>query len=220
MKPVSVLIVTLLMLAGCTSFSSTPITRIAGGVFSGDSNGHPKFRLGSRPHKGMPVRLKVQTHTDVYIKETLTYVSNAQGISQPFCSTRNLHVEVLPVITEQVVMVDFKRPASGTLGLDVELTDEEYFKKIHSKLEDTTIVESANLVNSILKATVAANEGAPKPKQVPAGFEEVVRTVAYQRFDVSAADYEDQLEAFVNNHLNDCHQCAGPPRYDATIIPN
>lgn len=218
MKPVSILFITTLILTGCTSFSSTPITRIAGGFFSGDSNGQPKFRLGARPHKGIPVRLKVQTHADVYIKETLTYVKNEAGITQPFCGTRNLHVEVLPVITEQVVMVDFKRPASGTLGLDIDLTDEEYFKKIHSQLEDTTIVESANLVNSILKATVAANEGVQKSN--PPGFEEVVRTVAYQRFDVSAVDYEDQLEAFVNYHLNDCHQCAGPPRYDAASVPN
>lgn len=208
--------------SGCRSFSSTPISRFGNDQLSGDSNGFPRWLCNSRPHKGLPVKLKVTTHWDVFIKERYCVElkqqeSNGkvqQQLDEPLSSTPLYFVETLPVHSEQVVMVDFKRPGSGSLDMDATFTDQQYFKKITSKLQDDTITDTAALVKSIAKLA-ATPTGAQEGDETPDSGNRkwLERTVAYQRFDINDPDYESKLDEFVSHHLNACNSCAAPPNY-------
>lgn len=198
---------------GCTSITSTPISRTESGMFCGDSNGKNCLFSQARPFRGTPVKLKIQTHVDVWIKEKyFLRGASAQGpwfeyhLPQKF-----LYVETKDVMTDQVVMVDFKRPASGTLGLKVEYSSDHYLKSVDSKLVDTTLADSAKLVGTMAKTFSLTTAG--KQFGSDTVFIAKERTVAYQRFDINSPDYELQLEDFVNLHLN-CHACETGPDYD------
>ena len=124
-------------------------------------------------------------------------------------------------------MVDYKRPGSGTLGTSTNFTDQQYFSDITSNVKDTTITDSANLLATALQlstkkagtdaalissiAAPADSGGTPTPNQ---SFIKQSRVVAYRRFDINAPDYEQQVEAFVEAHLNQCDRCNESPSYD------
>ena len=55
----------LVAFSGCSSITSTPISRTDENSFYGDTNGKPKLFGRTRAFKGTPVKLKVQTHVDV-----------------------------------------------------------------------------------------------------------------------------------------------------------
>lgn len=201
----------LLAVTGCTSFSSTPMTRWDDGTFSGDSNGKRSFFCASKPYKGIPVRVKLQTHVDVWIDEEYCLATDG---SAPVDNLRFMKVRQEPVTTEQVIIVDFKRPAAGTGDFKLKFSEEQYFSNIDSHVIDKTIEQSTALVATVLKAASTANEsGQPAVKETPQ-FEWKVRTVAYQRFDLSNPNYEAELDEFVSHHLNNCNQCSGSPTYD------
>lgn len=211
------------LLVGCRSISSTPVSRFDNDSYSGNSNGQHRWFCNARPHKGVPVKLKVTTHCDVFIKErycvelrdsTTTKKSTSETakphlqLEEPLADTPLTFVESIPVQTDQVILVDFKRPGSGSLNLDATFTDEQYFKKITSKLQDDTITDSAALVKSIAKfagTPVAANTKDAPPESSNRTWLE--RTIAYQRFDINDPLYEVKLEEFVNTHL---HACTNP----------
>lgn len=199
---------------GCRSFSSTPISRSDGDCLAGDSNGQTRWKSSARPHKGLPVKLKVTTHWDVYIKERYCVELSEKEkegkvthqLDEPLSATPLYFVETKPVQTDQVVLVDFKRPGSGSLNMDATFTDEQYFKKITSKLQDDTITDSAALVKAIAKFT-AVPVGADEPKDSERR-KWLERTVAYQRFDINDPLYEQKLDEFVSHHLNACNSCS------------
>lgn len=208
---------------GCRSISSTPISRFDNNSLAGNSNGEPRWFCNARPHKGVPVKLKVTTHCDVFIKErycvelqdanatTTTSATNKKPrlqLEEPLAASPLTFVESIPVQTDQVVLVDFKRPGSGSLNLDATFTEDQYFKKITSKLQDDTITDSAALIKNIAKfagTPVAANSKGAEPESANRKWLE--RTIAYQRFDINDPLYEIKLEDFVNTHL---HACSNP----------
>ena len=205
---------------GCASFSSTPITRSDDNSFFGDSNGKLKIFNRARPFKGTPVKLKVQTHTDVWIDETY-YLKNDNGQWRELqLGTKLYSVRYENVMTDQIVIVDFKRPGSGTLDLTLEYDDKQYIKSIHSKVVDTTLEDTASLVGTIVKTfatPTSAGNANDKNRPVPPEIIAMTRTVAYLRVDINAADYEQQLEIFVDEHLNNCNACGTPPSYDSDV---
>ncbi len=210
-------VVLLMVIAqGCASFSSTPISRFDDNSFVGDSNGRVKIWDRARPFKGTPVKLKVQTHTDIFIDETYYLKLEGGRWTELSIGTKLYSVRQKEVMTDQIVMVDFKRPASGTLDLTLEYNDAHYLKSVNSKLEDNTLEDSANLVGTIVKSfsTPTSAENVAAAKSVKPSIIPVTRTVAYQRFDINAADYEQQMECFVNQHLNNCNVCGITPSYD------
>jgi len=206
------------LFAGCTSFSSTPISRYDDNSFQGDSNGLLKIFDRARPYRGTPVKLKVQTHTDVWIDETYYLRNEDGGWKELQLGSKFYSVRYADIMTEQIVIVDFKRPGSGTLDLKLQYDDKQYLKSVGSKLVDTTLQDSANLVGTIVKTFSATSAGGTEQKATPPEIVPVTRTVAYQRFDINASDYEHQMECFVNEHLNNCNACGDPPNYDGARL--
>ncbi len=217
----------LVVATGCQSFSSTMLNRLGDNSLQGNSNGHAKLFSRTRPYKGVPITLKVPSHLDVRINEVY-YVGIQDGnIVELATESRMLDVETEIIKTDKVFTVDFKRPGAGTLDLDLAFNKEQYFSQIDSKLEDRTIQElgelAAQVITSTRKFAAASSITAEKPTDAvlnalnAKGIYRETRTVAYKRFDINDPDFECQVEAFVNHHLNNCNQCAAPPTYDKTF---
>lgn len=202
-------------LAGCASFSTSPITLLDSGSVSADSNGLNRWCCRTRPYRGIPVKLKVQTHVDVWVEEDFALIFNGQNWEEAKLQQRYLQLRTAPVHTDQVVISDFKRPASGTIDLTVDFTDDQYFKKIDSRIVDTTITDSAALLGTIITKVGSPTAGEiDNTRRATSKALWQRRTVAYQRFDINAVDYEEQLDSFVSEHMNNCNQCSTPPTYD------
>ena len=215
------LTVLLMTTVGCTSFTSTGLKRFDDNAYAGLSNGRARKHGKARPYKGVPITLKVPTHVDVFIDETyFIHMKHGSATELLDGQTRILNVRTEVIKSDKVFMVDFKRPASGTLDLNLTFDEEEqYFKQIVSQLEDTTITDTAALVGSVIGAAKKfAGESAEV--DVAALLENTpnvtsdIRTVAFQRFDLGSPTFEFDMECFVNKHLNDCHTCDTSATYD------
>ncbi len=229
MKPAALALCALtLILPGCASFSTIPLTRQDSDVVAADSNGQTRWCSRTRPFRGIPMKVKVQTHVDVCIEERYVLYKGEKfetwrekPLAHKFYS-----VKCTPVVTDQIVITDFKRPASGTLDLTIDFTDDQYLDKVSSKLTDTTITDSAALLTTIITKTGIAGFADDTTPPVSDRWQWKKRTVAYQRFDINAPDFEQQLEQFVNLHMNSCNRCSGMPTYDqvsqlpVSVVPN
>lgn len=208
--------------AGCRSFSSTPITRDVSGVESGDSNGNRgRFAGGARLYKGTPVKLRVQTHSDVFIEEE--YQVRAASVVTPRADLQKRYYSVRtePVIGEKIVFVDFKRPAGGLLDMDFEYSEAQYFKAINSKIDDDTIEDTAGFAKKLAELVTPTSEDSESQEdRGGTDIEDVKRIVAYKRFDINDCDYEQQVQQFVNQYLNDCDGCGQQPIYDKGAVSN
>ena len=205
-------------LPGCASISSTPVTRNDDNSFVGDSNGK-WFFCRAKPYKGTPVKVRMKSHVDVFVDETYYLKQEGSKWSEHPMHNRILDVRTEPVISEQIIMVDFKRPASGTLKADVDFNEHQYFSKIDSKLVDTTLKDTADLIGAAVKTVSARNMTQPQDNGKREGEPAVQyhprkRTVAYQRFDIHAPDYEAQVADFISHHLNNCNSFGLSPNYD------
>lgn len=227
MKTLSISLATcVLLLAGCQSFSSTMLNRLDDNSFQGNSNGFAKLFSKTRPYKGIPITLQVPSHLDIYIDETY-YIAPGSGdgvVSEILDDTRILNVRTSIISTKKVFTVDFKRPGAGSLKLGMEFTDEQYFKTITSELEDRTIKDAAALAAQVVDSVQAFSTSSKGPDTdalsmlEERGIIRDTRTVAYQRFDINAVDFEFQVQDFVNKHLNCCNQCNGSPSYDGIEV--
>jgi hypothetical protein len=206
-----------LFLSGCASFSTIPLTRQDSGLVAGDSNGEGRLGCRTRPFRGIPMKVKVQTHVDVWIDERYVLYKGEKFETwrEKPLANKLYSVRTEAVITDQIVITDFKRPASGVLDVNIDFTDNQYIDKITSDLTDTTITDSAELLTTIITKTGVAgfnaDTGTPPTND---RWQWKIRTVAYQRFDINAPDFEHQLEQFVNLHMNGCNRCSGMPTYD------
>jgi hypothetical protein len=133
-----------------------------------------------------------------------------EGLREFLLSVPHREVEIVPIETEKVFVVDFKRPLSGTLAYTADFDEQQYFDEISGQLEDTTITDVAALV-----ATVAPLFGksasAPVDPTSEVGRALITnkRVVAYKRFDIDACDFEAQLRGFLEEHVNCDHTCNG-----------
>jgi hypothetical protein len=100
----------------------------------------------------------------------------------------------------------------------------QYFTNIESYIQDETIQDITEALQTITDSVT----GLPKAKStsypVAAGeknkvvvFPEV-RTVAWRRFDIDACDFEDQVAAFVSEHMNNCNSCESYQANDTAVI--
>jgi hypothetical protein len=211
------------------------LNRLGDNSFIGNSNGYANAADGARPFKGIPITLQVPSHLDVFIDEVYylqgTVLIEGEGedakasfstIDEPLLDaeahtpyTRILNVRTKLIKTKKVFTVDYKRPGSGSLNSNTTFSDEQYFKSITNSITDTTITDSALLLDSALKGVSTANKG-PTQEQL-AEFGDLLRdtrVVAYKRFDINEPDFELQVEEFVNTHLNSCDRCNQSPTYD------
>lgn len=214
MRPIIIILI-LAAASGCQSYSSTILNRLEDNTFFGNSNGNPKEHCSARPYKGIPIALKVPTHLDVYIDE-IYYIKldpdSGKATDSAECGCRLYHVRTELIKTEKIFTVDFKRPAAGVLDLKMTFTDEQYFQKVISNLQDDTINQSAALaatVISSIRAVSASTDNSEDSEKFMKDhqIDRRQRVVGYQRFDLNSVDFEAQVEGFVAAYLNGCDIC-------------
>lgn len=220
----------ILAFSGCTSVTSTMLNRTEADNFVGNSNGHPKKHCDARPFKGVPITLRVPTHVDIAIVEKvrLSLDSKSRELHRLDSTHRHLSVATNLIYTDKVFTVDVKRPAAGTANYTLEfggatddLDNRQYFKNIKSRIVDETIKDVTSAINTVFNALPASTEdaGAKFITDGTVTFFEQTRTVAWKRFDVDAVDFEAQVAAFVELHMNSCNTCLEYTAADVNAVP-
>jgi hypothetical protein len=210
----------LVAVAGCNSISSSMLNRLETDDFVGNSNGEPKKHCQTRPYKGVPITLRVPTHVDVAVQEKVRFSFSDGELCAIRTPKRHLSVDTELIYTDKVFTVDVKRPAAGTADYTLEfggqtasLDNRQYFKELKSKIVDETIEDVTGAIDTVFSAVPASKSGDDNGETLTqrddVKFFDQTRTVAWKRFDVDAADFEMQVAAFVQQHLNGCHSCAG-----------
>jgi hypothetical protein len=205
LRYVNLLACAFLLQAGCTSMSSTMLTR--------DESNVSWIRY---PHlKGVPITLKVPTHVKIFVYEH-HFLQNALT---PQGETRVTRVKLgFPVrdigqefiYSEKIFTVDFKRPAAGMYNLRLDMTDDQYIDKVQHDVTDKTIEEVGNAIHTLapggLFPTIVSDS-----QEVDGMLEQVTSVVAVGMFEIDASDFEEQVASFINCHLNQAH--------DALMVP-
>lgn len=208
-------------LTGCTSISSTMLNRTETDFYFGNSNGRTKCDGQSRPLKGVPITVRVPTHLDVAIKESIILAKDTEKneLYQLASTRRHIFVEASLVESDKVFTVDPKRPAAGTMGYTLLFGDKakagdpdnsQYFKSISYQIKDRTVNEvnaSLNTLLPLLARQSMTGRQASAGEQISIIQEEIVGVVAWKRFDLDAPDFEAQVECFVEQHLNCSDSC-------------
>lgn len=190
---------------GCTSYRSTIMSRLPNDQF---------VRNSKQCTKGVPVTLKVPTHVDVRIVEEYFIVQGGGETVIPQIGKPLRRVEMETVYTPKVLTVDFVRPAAGTLSLasdsdgnGVVLDEAGYFESIQGKIDDQTI-EDLNAAIPNFKKLIGtpsrkqALEVAAKGKNTElGGWHSYDAVVAVRRFDINEPCWEQEVDAFIAEHL-------------------
>lgn len=205
---------------GCSSVKSTVLNRTQDDVFFGNSNGNPDGNCAARPFNGVPITLRVPTHLDIAVKETILLRTFGSGdkmlLVRLQTPIRQLSIEAKLVETDKVFTVDVKRPAAGTLDYTMEFGDKtgdldntQYFKQIKSHIVDKTVQDADKALQTVLpllrKATPAS--AGDTASDLAAQVITETRTVAWKRFDLDTPDFEMEVGCFVEQHLNCCNNC-------------
>ena len=122
-------------------------------------------------------------------------------------------VETQLEYTDKIFLIDFKRPAAGTLDLkNAKMDDQQYFSQVQAEIEEKTIESIGGALKTITDPLVSlrpkmSNSAKPTSASTPEGeskddvnFQKSV--VAIQRFDISEPGWEDEMMWFVNEKLN------------------
>lgn len=194
---VATAIVLATFIAGCRSSSSTMFSR------NETNSGWMQFR---RVH-GFPITIKVPTHLKLHVYEK-HFLEEGDGsyVDLPV-TIRDFAHEM--VYSEKIVMVDFKRPAAGTFNLDVDLTEDQYIKKIQHDVTDETL-EQVNAILGTLSSpgglfNPASTDADPPQTDGDKSLREVRSVVAVGVFEIDAPDFELQINEFLNCHINKAH---------------
>jgi len=198
MLPRHLSIVALLLIAqiGCSSMNSTMLTR--------DESNQFWTRKGAL--KGVPITLKVPTHVQLTVFERHFLVYDEFGrvsrLTLPYV-VRDFSQEF--IYSDKIFTVDFKRPAAGTYNLDLDLTEDQYIQKFQYDVTDQTIEKVTSLVQQLVPG------GFEAVSALDTYYKEIQSVVAVGMFEIDAPDFEEQMSAFVNCHLNQAH--------DAWVVP-
>lgn len=215
----------LALLAGCTSVSSTLVNRDDSDYLHGNSNGKPCCFTGqTKPLKGVPITLRLPTHLDIVIKENIFIRKGNEAPVRLHTPHRHLFLEKELVETEKVFTVDPKRPAAGTLKYNMTFGDkenEQYFKSIAFDIQDNTIKEVTNSLNTLLPLfKQMAKPAGADDTPTAASFDTETRTVAWKRFDLDAIDLEQQVYDFVSVHFECASGYVTTAKAEGSIPPN
>ena len=213
-----------LFVAGCTSTSSTLTTRTADDQLVGNSNGRNGLGQQANPYKGIPVTMRVPTHLDVSVIESVYLSQTGDDYSQVELPNRHLELQHAIVYSDKIITVDPKRPAAGTLKYsatfqsdNAEARDRQFFSKIDYDVDDKTIKTITALIPTLFPAKPSAARvvnptSAGETKIISSDPKLVVkkRTVAWKRFDINAPAFEQELSDFVAQHVNCDAGCVAP----------
>ncbi len=216
---------------GCKSISSTFVQRMDNDRLVGNSNGETGLHDNAKPFKGLPVTVPVLTHVDITISEEIFL---DQKTLEPIrTNRRNFRATPTPFHSDKIFAVDPKKAASGTSEYNLEmnseglLEDRQYFKSIKQDVDDTTIKDVEAVLSDLLPKLVT-KQSAPIEKSLvnnQGEFLSIERHVAWKRFDIGAPDFQEQVRAFVEHHLNNCNSCGesgmcGVPQPAISIQPS
>lgn len=164
--------------------------------------------------------LKVPTHVDVKIVEEYFIIQDKSHTAIPNINKSLRRVETHTVYTPKVMTVDFARPVAGTINIGgdgdtngVVLDEAGYFETIQGKVDDQTF-EDLNAAIPNLKKLIAtptayeAAETAAKGLNTKlGGWHSYQAVIALKRFDINQPCWEDEVQAFISEHL----QCQEKP---------
>jgi hypothetical protein len=238
MKRVILACALVVLLTGCNSIRTNMWTRAE------DENLHPD---PCHNLKGIPVMLKVPSHLEVTITETL-YVQykvdsdHDTGKLQVIKLDRpDLDVIANLKYTEKMFLVDPVRVGAGTgsygfgfgpankdlppiAGEDGTNAGHGYIHNANFKANDQTIIRSANLLSTVLslRPKASGKAGLLDPNSLQESAQTIVkmtRTVAYHRFDLGSPTVDDEVFAFMEQHLNGCHNSCPELSVNDTAVP-
>ena len=188
------------LVGGCTSLKSTAISRTPGDQAYVDSPYHLK---------GVPTALQVPTHLDVWVKETYFLQKTPRGWEEASFQKRNLDVESNLVKTKKIFAVDFKRPLAGTNTISLGFNDEQYLSSLENQIVDETIRDVTTALGQLQPLLGAATSAKNAEGKLNGTVIENQRHVAYRRFDIDDSNFEANLAAFLDEQMNNCHNCRG-----------
>ena len=189
------LVIFFLPLVGCGSSKSTVLTR-------------DEMNLGwqtiSGVH-GVPITVKVPTHVKLYVyKKHFLSVDSVGDVNKvSFMNTEDMYdFGQEYIVTEKIVMVDFKRPAAGAFNLDVEY-DNQSIKRIQQDITDETIARTGEFLSQLGGLGLSlANTPGEGGDQIDKLTREVKSVKAVGIFEIDAPDFEQQVMDFLDSHLN------------------
>ena len=113
---------------------------------------------------------------------------------------RHFDVETRVIYTDKVFTVDFRRPAGGVLNLStIDMDDEQYFRQIKAVYEEQTLKQINGAIGAVTSGITG--KSATINGENVAGLATDIRTVAVTKFDISDPYWEQQLNAFVDQHV-------------------
>ena len=211
------LLLVVLAVAGCNSIRTTVLDRTENGnLVCGNHSGHLK---------GVPVMVKVPTHIEVRIYQRDYWYANVENKLVPLeqqMATRFVDTKVQ--MTEQMFLVDPKRPAAGTgvyafkfnSSADDKDAGKGYLKSVAYQANDETLTRSATLLTSIAGligppsttlASKTSSNGRKRTKDDAVLPYSTDRLVKMMRFDINSPTVDDDIREFLDTHLNNCHNC-------------
>ncbi len=129
---------------GCTTISSTMLNRTGGDSFYRNSR-----------TRGVPIRLAVDSHMDVYIEEQF-FLKKTEGkelgkleLVEANLPGRHLTVRTEIIQSDKIFTVDFVRPGAGTLDYEAKFNKDYYFTNINNQSDDETIRRSADVAATV-----------------------------------------------------------------------
>ncbi|QDT92342.1 hypothetical protein [Gimesia algae] len=209
-----------LITLSCTSFHTTTLGRL-------DTDSLFVECFGGKA-KGIPVKMKVPSHVTVTVYEQQVLIHGVEGIKLQSFNPPQYEVKTDLAYTDKVFLVDFVRPAGGSLDLlssddnksGIEFDDEQYFKSVQAKVREQTMEQVSGALDKIAdipgsfvkKPKVAGEETAAQILDPETGLKNVrfeKSVIAYQRFDLARPHWEDEMNCFVAKYLKKCGTCPG-----------
>ena len=190
-----------LAVSGCSTVKTT--------FMSVDSSGMLKENPDTCVH-GVPAVVQVPTNIEVRIKQTDYFrIESEEGNSNlvPLPATTSRNVEFVEIKVNKLIMVDPKRPLSGTGEFSVDYSDDGkgVIDKMNYKAVDETLKNSAALATAAIKAFATSTStgtksgiGGDKNNVV-----KVERVIAMQRFPINLCS-QAEIDAFVGEYINNC----------------
>lgn len=206
------------MTAGCCSIRTNMWSRAE------DESLHPD---PCQNLSGLPVMLKVPSHIEVKIVETLyaAHVPDENKLEVVRLKRPDLAVSADLKYTEKMFLVDPVRVAAGTgefgFGFAPLTGQKEIFPDgsttagasaghgyLHSanyKADDQTIAQAGELVKSILNFPGVSSRSGGGATPANLNLVTIDRVVAFRRFDLAACDCQQQVYDFLEVHINQCN---------------
>lgn len=204
--------------SSCTSFRTTSLGRLDTDSLFVDCMG--------RKHKGkgIPVKMKVPSHVTVTVYEQQVLIRGKEGVKLQSFSPPQYEVQTGLAYTDKVFLVDFVRPAGGTLNLmgvgedsGIAFDDEQYFKSVRAEAQEQTMQQVIKALETVGGFSIEGKKVNAVGSETSAQFVDGDTTltnvhfeksiVAYQRFDLARPHWEDEMNSLVAKYLGECGSC-------------